>query len=272
MKYNKLIVGGCSFVSDVHDAENIERNIQPEYVKNIINKYPNKTAWEIRRLPEYLNLSENPQQYTWPTLLKNYLDIPLVDFSFGGNSNPSIFRDITNYLIENDKETNNLVIIGTTALNRISRWYELKNRYINLHLKDFDKIEKLYHGHLFDNPNDLADYQMLYLKYFHDEEESLIQVQKNIDLLKYICKQQNHRLVIFDNLIFSASINKRRFGRKEDPLKEKFMKDNHENLLYFKDNIFCFPKYIKSYDSGYRLSHLNRVDHKIFFDIIKDKI
>jgi len=275
MKYNKLIVSGCSFVADIHDLEDIKRNIQPEYVKNFIRKYPNKNAAELRKLPEYINLLQNYIEYKWTTLLKNYLDVPLVDFADGGNSNPRIFRDITNYLIENKNDTNNLVIIGTTALNRINRWLDYKQEYINLHLKNFDKFEKienLYSSHLFDNPNDLADYQMLYLKYFHDEEESLRQVQENIDLLKYICKQQNHRLFIFDNLIFSTSRNKRILGRTEDPLKERFMKDNHENLLYFEDDIFCFPKFIKLYDNKYVNSHPNRVDHKIFFDIIKDKI
>lgn len=272
MKYNKLVVGGCSFMAACHDDEDIIRNTQPDYVSEIIKTNPTKNISELEEI--VIQSDEYPHRFsrTWISLLKDYLELELEDFSESGKSNPHIFHDITNYLIENKNEYNNLIIIGTTALNRIYRWLDYKQEYVDFHLKDFDKFENLYCSHLFDNPNDLADYQMLYLKYFHDEEESLIQVQKNIDLLKYICKQQNHRLVIFDNLIFSASRNKRILGRKEDPLKEKFMKDNHENLLYFKDNIFCFPEYIKSYDNKYTLSHLNQADHKIFFDIIKNKI
>jgi hypothetical protein len=273
MKYNKLIVGGCSFVYDCHDTEDIERKSQPYFINKLLEEYPNKNKWEIdeiisKKFPSY---NSNFHQRTWPFLLSTFLNTKIHNFSIGGNSNPKIFRDVSNYLITNQNETNNLVIVGTTALNRINRWLDYKQEYINLHLKDFDKIEDLYSSHLFDNPKDLVDYQMLYLKYFHDEEESLYQVQKNIDLLKYICKEQNHKLLIFDNLIFSASRNKRIIGSK-DKLKDKFIKDNDKNLIYFKDNIFCFPEYIKCYDSKYRLSHLNTKDHEILFNIIKDKI
>lgn len=265
MKYNKLIIGGCSFVASVHDAEDIRRNIHPEYVKNLIKKYPNKNSSEIREIQEIIN-QEDVKKYTWPFLLKNYLDIPLVHFANGGKSNPRIFHDIINYLIENDNETNNLVIIGTTSVNRIYRWLEDKKDYVDLHLKDFDdKPELMWNSNAFSTPEELIIYQKLYLKYFHDDDESLRQIQKNIDLLKYICKHQNNKLIIFDNLTYALSDKLYR-------QKNNFIKKNKDNLLFFKDDIFCFPEFVLSYDTKYRLTHLNRVDHKIFFDIIKDKV
>lgn len=273
MKYNKLIVSGCSFVFDCHDTEDLEREVHPYFIKKILEENPNKNKLEIIQifLEKFKHYVNDFHHRTWPYLLSTFLNIEIHNFSIGGNSNPKIFGDVINYLVSNQNETNNLVIVGTTALNRINRWLDYKQEYINLHLKDFDNIENLYSSNLFDNPKDLADYQMLYLKYFHDEEESLSQVQKNIDLLKYICKEQNHKLFIFDNLIFSASRNKRIIGSK-DKLKDKFIKDNDANLIYFKDNIFCFPEYVKTYDSKYSLSHLNTKDHEIFFNIVKEKL
>lgn len=255
MKYNKLIVSGCSFVAEIHDAEDILRNTHPEYVKNLIKKYPNKNSQEIRETTEYSNIFlHNYNESMWKYFLHSYLGIPLVDLSKGGRSNSKIFSDVINYLIENDNETNNLIIIGTTALNRISRWSEIEQDYVDLHLKDFDE-------------EDIGTYKKLYLKYFHDDEALLREVQNNINLLSYISKKQNHKLLIFDNLMFSM------MNEFNDPIKKNnFLKNNKDNLLFFKDDIFCYPEFIQSYDSKYRISHPNRVDHKIFFDIIKDKI
>ena len=136
MKYNKLIVGGCSFVRQVHDAEDIDRNVVPDYIKGIKTK--SKSKQEIQH---YVNKKYKEHKNTWSKLVSNKLSIELVDFSIGGNSNERFFRDIFNYLINNPNEKNNLVIIGLTASNRMSRFNSIYNKNVNIHLRDVDGIK-----------------------------------------------------------------------------------------------------------------------------------
>ena len=270
-KYNKIIVGGCSFVANIHDEEDLSRNSHPEYVLNIKKQNKDKNDSELKKIIiELRDSGKVPYRKTWWNLLSEELNLEVISFAEGGNSNPAIFRDIINYLINNEYEQNNLIIIGLTSLFRLSRWIEDKQRYINIHLKiDNDDIRKIY-NHEFFNNRDLVNYIEIYLKYMYDDFNKLKEVQHNLDLLKFICKKQNHKLLIFDNLMLGTWVYS---NRKEVSFyMDKFRKKNHNYLLYFKDEIFCYPEYIKTYDSDYKLTHLNTKDHKIFFDIIKDKI
>lgn len=262
MKYNKLIVGGCSFVAQVHDAEDINRNVIPDYIKEIKTKLKSKD--DIRK---YTNkkFKVNKNENRWSTLVSNKLSIELVDFSVGGNSNERFFRDIFNYLINNPNEKNNLVIIGLTASNRISRFISSYNKNINIHLKDISKIEdisKLYsYKYFFEN--DLVDFQNLYIKYFYDYENEFRLIKERINLLKYICNHQNNKLIIFDNLFFR--LNDKKY------LKE-FIDIYDENLFYFEEKEIQWPEWIKTYDSKYKETHPHSVDHKILAEMIIKKI
>lgn len=260
MKYNKLIVGGCSFVRQVHDAEDIHRNVVPDYIKELKTK--SKSKQEIQ---QYVNKKYKEHKNPWSKLVSKKLSIELVDFSKAGNSNERFFRDIFNYLINNPNEKNNLVIIGLTASNRMSRFNSIYNKDVNIHLRDVDRIKdksKLNASQYFFE-NDLVDFQKLYIKYFYDYENEFRLIKEKINLLKYICNHQNNKLIIFDNLFFR--LNDKKY------LKE-FIDIYDENLFYFEEKIIQWPVWIKTYDSKYKETHPHSVDHKIFAEMLIKKL
>jgi hypothetical protein len=270
LKCNKIILSGCSFFHEPFELESINREIIPTYIKEFISDTNNISDVDINKL--YYDYASSGK-------IKNYFDFKLskqlfkkfnkevISFTKNGNSNDSILDDVINYLIENKKDTNNIIILGLTSPHRIRRYYDYNKKYIDIKPKWYDRSTDIMSNDYISDEDykDIGKYYELYLKYFYDTEEHIKTVNNKLDILKFICKSNKHKLLIIDNLLFL-------FDNDESKNYQNFVQKNKEYLFYFDENNFSWPKFIRSYDKGYGSQHPNSSDISILVDLFKKKL
>lgn len=262
---SKLIVGGCSFFNEVFEVEITARNNLPKYIKTFISNNQKLSHKEIGELYyKYVNDGkiEHHKNFKLSNQLSNKLNKQVISFTKNGNSNDSILDDIINYVIENKTEKNNTIIIGLTSPTRIKRYYNPIEKFVDLKPIWFHKESyKLHPEYIIDEHySDIRKYYEIYLKYFYDLESYIKLLNQKLSILKFISEINNHKIIIIDNLLFPFEEDV-----KSVPYKI-FEESNKDVLFYFDDNNFSWPRFIKSYDIEYKLSHPNSSDIKTLVD------
>ena len=270
MKYNKIILSGGRFFHEPFEVENITREVIPSYIQDFLSENKGISHDEITELH---------YDYVSSGKIKNYRDFKLskqlfkkfnkevISFTKNGNSNDSILDEVINYLVKNKTDENNIIIIGLTAPHRIRRYYDYKKKYVDIKPKWYE-VENYTMSDEYINDehyNDISKYYGLYLKYFYDTEEHIKSVNNKLDILKFICKSNKHKLIIIDNLLFL-------FENDRSKIYKDFVQRNKEYLFYFGENNFSWPKFIRSYDKGYLSHHPNSSDILILLDLFKKKL
>lgn len=267
MKCNKIIIGGCSFFNKPWEIENLSRKNIPTYIKDFLSENKGLSHREIHEL-YHQQVDDNKiihyDNFKLSTQLTNKFNKEVISFTKNGKSNDSILDDIINYLVDNKKEKNNKIIIGLTAPSRIKRYYDPIKEYVDLKLMWYDrKSDKLHPEYILDDHyNDIRKYYEIYLKYFYNLQSHIESINKKLNVIKFISEINNHKMLIIDNLLFP-------FEDKNSTTYQNFVKNNKDYLFYFNENNFSWPKFIRTYDKDYNLSHPNSSDVSVLVDLIK---
>lgn len=270
MKYNKIVLSGCSFFDEPFEVENITREVIPSYIQDFLSENIGMNHDEITKL--YHQKIKNGKLIHYDNLklstqLINKFNKEVISFTKKGKSNDSILEEVINYLVKNKNDKNNVIIIGLTSPHRIRRYYDYKKKYVDLKPLLYERDTGIMSHEYIDGEHykDISKYYEIYLKYFYDTEEHIKTVDNKLDILKFICKSNNHKLIIIDNLLFL-------FDSDKSKEYQNFIQKYKEHLFYFSENNFSWPKFIRTYDKGYFSQHPNSSDISILVDLIKKKL
>lgn len=224
-KFTNLIVSGCSFMAYPWEWDSFERS-----------------SYDSRKDPgrdkQYL-----AKTYNFSTIISEKLFIPQLNLAYASNSNTNAIRRVTDSIVGHNL-TNSLVFIGLTQLSRHDIPTLKPKVYATLkvtsanNLKNIDTVSET-------TPEDIQEYSKLWHRLNYNENVLINELLLSLDLLNGIILNRGGRLVVWNNLLETDTIQNRDYFFKQD------------------GKLFNWPKFISARDKDYVYGqHPNSDDHK----------
>lgn len=212
----------------------------------------------------FTKLEDSSTGYTF-TNFRNLINqkienVNCYNHSISGNSNAQIVNDVywQSKNITNPKET--IFVIQTTFLNRLGLYYDLMNRFESICKTENadNEIEKIF-----------IDFYNNWLKYFYNKEHSLLEFQKQFDILCSYLNELKIKYILIGMDEYIDLINDSNFFTKNNFLK-------FENLFSYYQ--YCKNNKLRIYDIIGKIElipedyHFNQLGHEILADKIIEKL
>jgi hypothetical protein len=311
MKYDTLVVHGCSFLTIPFENENIIREgVNLDVLRECLPK-----GYDVNKVikSELGNVSaEYPWSYnfgelkrhTFSRLLSKKLECREINLSMPGANNQQMIRrlyewsnkedvldvmkpvhdridedDLPNYVPKYKNEDKTLIILGLTDVSRLEFWTSLKEIYFPVTV-DLD----IWTSHEDRGMRELVDVEE-YIKHFefhyknlYTDEERILSLQRELEMFQSYCNERNIDIIFFGSLFGDNKdweINPDSWSRELS-----FRKKGHTDKLNTdKLNYYIFPNgitdwrnYIYSQDKKYAYGHPMAKDHEDLADLFYDYI
>jgi hypothetical protein len=150
-------------------------------------------------------------EYRMSKLLADKLKCDEINLSHSGGSNERIFRELYHWVDSNSKYKNPLIIMGLRGLSRTQLYSNVNERYFDLHIFDFPIDNRdAYNTQLHTRSEKLLgkgvdiklleNWNMVYGKYFWNEKEEVIKLERNIMFIDSYLKQRNIDYLVLNSI------------------------------------------------------------------------
>lgn len=245
--YSELFTSGCSMLTGAYDHDEYEYLPRPEFRKR------HRSAFQ------------NPKQRSFPKLLSEALNIPLINKAKAGENNSYIIRTAYNY-IKNKRGSNkrSLVILGLTDFARRAIHYPYKDDYHFISPHDNYTHVQAYKENLlkYISPSKFNKLQDDIYKYSWNENLALSELMQDLNMLHSFGKYSNCKVIVFQSFHRSKLCN---LSEIFTPTKEKYKNEfDFFNFGFPKDKLYSWSDFIRLYAPEHKSGHPLSYDTLVF--------
>lgn len=253
--YSELFTSGCSMLTGAYDHDE--------------NEYLSRPEFRIRHRSEF----KKPHHRSFPTLLSEALDIPLINKAKHGQNNSYIIRTAYNYIkSKRGSKKKSLIILGLTDFARRAIHYPYKNDYHYISPHDNYTHIKAYKENFQDyiNPSKFNKLQDDIYKYTWNENLVLSELMQDLNMLHSFAKYSNCKLIVFQSF-HKSGLSK--LSEIFNPIKEKYKNEfDFFNFGFPKDRLYSWSDFIRLYASEHKGGHPLSYDTQIFANYMAEYI
>ena len=280
MKYDTLVVHGCSFLTIPFEEENINRKgvnfdlIKQSLPKEYHHLNINRKFIKSREPGIYKKMYHSHhilREYVFSIRLGKKLGCDVQNLSKPGANNQQMIRRLYEWINEMDKEDKTLIILGLTDISRFEIWDSIRNSHLSITV-DLD-----FSGDISLN-DELKRHFEFHYKNLYSDEERIKSLQRELEMFQSYCNERNIDIIFFgslfgDNKHWEINPDSWRRGLK---FRKKGYTDNFNidklNYYVFPNGITDWRNYIYSQDKKYAYGHPMAKDHEDLADLFYDYI